>query len=365
MRNGRTRDALLLGAGLALHLLARPFESIFLLTAVVLYLGPQPRQYLKPAAVVLPAVLLILIQNYQVTGNWLKLPYAMSQEQYGVPAVLTFQATPVPNHELTPQQQLDYKMQSGFRGPGPETFGRFFTRLEYRVRFYRFYFLPPLYLAFVAFLITLRNYRRIWIAITLALFALGTNFFPAFQFHYVAACTCLFILVSILGLQQISTWKGGSDASRILILLCVGHFVFWYTVHVFDDPDVRRYETWTSINHRGPEQRIEVNRELSAIPGPLLVFVSYYPNHIFQEEWVFNEAAIDESRIVWARDLGPAENQKLIQYYPRRKALLLEPDQRPARLSPYQPEAAKPESTPTQPQPTKTSKPTLRFEEVR
>jgi hypothetical protein len=370
--SGRTRDALLLGLGLAIHLLARPFESIFLFLAVVLYLGPGPKQYLKPALVVLPAIVLILIQNHQVTGSWTTLPYSLSQEQYGVPAVLTFQHTPIVHRELTPQQQLDYKMQSGFRGPQPETPEKFVTRLEYRVRYYRFYFLPPLYLALLAFLTMLRSYRYIWIALTLAIFAWGTNFFPAFQFHYVAACVCLFILVSILGLQQISRLKGGPEAARILVLLCIAHFAFWYAVHifdgVFDNRDLRAYETWTSINHRGPERRIAVNEELAQIPGQLLVFVNYYPNHIFQEEWVFNEAAIDESRVVWARDLGPAENEKLRRYYPNRTALLLEPDQRPPRLSPYQPEPPKEEpkkEEEPQIEPAKPSRPTLHFEPVR
>lgn len=364
LKNGRTRDALLLGLGLAIHLLTRPFESVFLGLAVVAYLGFNPRQYLKPALVVFPAIAIILIQNYQVTGSWTKLPYALSQEQYGVPAVLTFQPTPVVRRDLTPQQDLDYKMQSGFRGPGPETFGKFFTRLEYRVRYYRFFFLPPLYLALLAFLVTLRKYREIWIALTLVIFALGTNFFPAFQFHYVAACACLFILVSILGLQQIGRFKGGVEGARILILLCVAHFGFWYTVHLFDSQDLRTYETWNSISHRGPERRIEVNQELAGMKGPLLVFVEYYPNHPFQEEWVFNEADIDASRIVWARDLGPVENEKLRRYYPNRAAFLLEPDQRPPRLSPYilpVPEtvAKPPDSKPDAP------KPMLRFEPVR
>jgi hypothetical protein len=366
LKDGKLRDSLLLGLGLAIHLLARPFESIFLVLAVVLYLGFNPRQYVKPALIVLPAILIILLQNHQVTGSWRTLPYTLSQEQYGVPAVLTFQVTPVVHRELTPQQALDYKMQSNFRGPGPETFEKFLTRLEYRVRYYRFYFLPPLYLAALAFLTMLRSYRYVWIALTLTLFALGTNFFPAFQFHYVAACVCLFILVSLLGLQRISRLKGGSEAARILILLCVAHFAFWYTVHIFDSQDLRAFETWNSINHQNPERRIAVNRQLAGIPGQLLVFVAYYPNHIFQEEWVFNEAAIDEARIVFARDLGPAENEKLRQYYPSRTPLLLEPDQRPPRLTPYQPEppAPAPEPTPVKPAPPPSHR-TLRFETVK
>ena len=48
-------------------------------------------------------------------------------------------------------------------------------------------------------------------------------------------------------------------------------------------------------------------------------------------------ADIDASQIVWARDLGAEEDEKLRQYYPDRTAWLLEPDFRPPRLGKYQP----------------------------
>ncbi len=67
----------------------------------------------------------------------------------------------------------------------------------------------------------------------------------------------------------------------------------------------------------------------------LLVFVRYQPHHVFQNEWVYNAADIDRARIVWARDLGAAENQKLLRYYPSRTALLLQPDLPEIALSPY------------------------------
>jgi hypothetical protein len=47
-------------------------------------------------------------------------------------------------------------------------------------------------------------------------------------------------------------------------------------------------------------------------------------------------ADIDGSRLVWARDLGAEENEKLKAYYPDRTVLLLDPDFRPPRLRPYQ-----------------------------
>lgn len=343
---GRVRDAVLLGTGLGLHLLVRPFESIFLLSAVILFFLPVRRAFARLAGIaalaVLPAVFLTLAQNKMVTHSWATLPEMLSQYEYGVPAALTFQNPPVPHRELTPQQAMDYKMQLSFH-QGGETMSSYFLRLEYRVRFYRFFLLPPLYLAAAAFLGSLREYRFAWVALTLATFALGTNFFPAFQTHYIAAVTCLFILVCVTGLQQIGRIRirgerAGLEAALLILILCGAQFSFWYGVHAFDDGEfsvsARRYETWNFINHRASTRRVLVAQELDHIPGKLLVFVRYLPQHIFQDEWVYNRADVDGARVVWARDLG-AENEKLLRYYPGRTALLLEPDVRPPRLSDY------------------------------
>jgi hypothetical protein len=356
LRHGRRKDAVLLGVGLAIHLLTRPYESIFLLLAVVVFFLPRLRRRaewrtlgeaaLVAACIVMPAIALTLAQNKAVTGSWTTLPYTISQYQYGVPTSLTLQPNPVPHLPLTPQQQLDYRMQTSFRPTHGETLRTFLERLEYRVRYYRFYFLPPLYLALLAFLTALREYRFAWVAFTLALFALGANLFPAFQVHYIAAATCLFVLVSVAGLERISRWnlRGrpvGLEIAGIIFFLCAAHFLFWYGVHLFEpsgiSQDMRPYETWNGINHGNPERRIAVNRQLADIPGKLLVFVRYSPLHIFQEEWVWNAADINAARIVWARDLGVDQDQELRRVWPRRQPLLFEPDARPMRITPYKP----------------------------
>ena len=41
--------------------------------------------------------------------------------------------------------------------------------------------------------------------------------------------------------------------------------------------------------------------------------------------------------VVWARDMGVAKNQELIDYYKDRKVWLVEPDERPVRVTPYAP----------------------------
>ena len=350
--NFRIRYAALLGLGLAIHLLTRPFESIFLLLSVVLFFLPAPRNLARALPVVIlvvsPAILLTLVQNKKVTGSWTTLPYLLSRYQYGVPATFTFQGNPTPHHELTREQQLDYETQVAVHGNDTDTIGRYFERFAYRVRFYRFFWIAPLYLALPFFLVALRQFRFAWVAVTLLLFSLGANFYPYFYPHYIAALTCLFVAVSVTGLERLSrlTIRGsaiGQDAARFLLFLCAAHFLFGYGIHVFDDAKwaaaLRQYQTWDIINHDDPEGRAAIHHQLAQLPGKQLVFVRYWPQHMFQE-WVHNAADIDSAPIVWARDLGAAENEKLRQYYPDRTVWLLEPDARPPRLTPYQPEPA-------------------------
>jgi hypothetical protein len=98
---------------------------------------------------------------------------------------------------------------------------------------------------------------------------------------------------------------------------------------------VARYQSWNFINYGDPDGRIAIQRQLDQARGKQLVFVRYSPFHRFRE-WIHNAANIDAARIVWADDLGPDENQKLLRYYPDRKSWLLQPDMHPPSLRPYE-----------------------------
>jgi hypothetical protein len=335
-RGGRCRYAALLGLGVGVSWLCRPYETIFLIFSVVLFLLPSWRSMVRPAllasAVAIPALALSLVQNKSVTGSWTMLPYQLSQYQYGVPTTFTVQPIPAPHRPLTREQQLDYEQQSQVH----EIAGNYWLRWAGRLRFYRFFFLAPLYVAIPFFLWRLRTWPSVWVLLTIFLFSLGTNFYPYFYSHYIAALTCLFVLVSLMGLEYLNRWN--EPAASILLFLCVAHFVFWYGLHFSRSDElyaaITPLESWDAINHGDPEGRIAINQKLNQQINQQLVFVRYWPQHQFQE-WVYNAADIDGSRIVWARDLGPEENQKLLHYYPNRTAWLLQPDARPPRLQPY------------------------------
>lgn len=349
----RKRDALFLGIGLGIQAMTRPFESLLLLSSIALFfiLFREQQNWRKLARTlpyvaipVAPCLLLVALQNKEVTGHWTTFAEQLSQFQYGVPTTLTVQPAAVPHRPLTPPQQLDYEAQALTHGPGNDTFGRFLLRLEYRVRYYRFFFLPPLYVALVAFLFAVRWPRMPWVIATLIMFALGLNLFPYLLPRYLAAVTCLFLLVSVTGLRRLYTFTFrsfpiGREAAGIILLLCGAHFVFWYGLHLLErvhlSSQAMEYETWDAIKHSGPQPRTQVADQLAAIPGKLLVFVRYWPQHRYQDEWVWNAADIDNSRIVMARDLGAAADENLIRYYPDRKIWLLEPDAVPPHLSAY------------------------------
>ena len=66
-----------------------------------------------------------------------------------------------------------------------------------------------------------------------------------------------------------------------------------------------------------------------------LAFVRYRSSSRVEYDWVYNDADIDGSNIVWARDMAPARNAELMQYYPERHAWFVEPDEPHPVLRPY------------------------------
>jgi hypothetical protein len=66
-----------------------------------------------------------------------------------------------------------------------------------------------------------------------------------------------------------------------------------------------------------------------------LVFVRYGATHSLGNEWVYNDADIDRSPVVWARDMGHEANRPVLEYYRLRSAFLLQPDEETPELTVY------------------------------
>jgi len=361
------RDAALMGLGIGMQMLSRPYESLFLDLAVVLFfvmafrhkraarsstgigevstelaaesgiLANRPFEGLAKtalafAATALPALALIALHNHAVTCSWTTLPYMLSRYQYGVPTTFTFQPNPVAHAHLTAAQQLYYEGQAAAHDVLPG----FFNRLASRTPFVRFFLLPPLFLAMPFFFVLVSESRFAWLALTLLLFGFGANLYPYFFPHYVAAVACLVLLAAVSALRRLA--RLSPVAARCIVIFCAAHFLFWYGINAFGGERILsafgQSVSWDLLPRGDPDHRIAINTQLDQAPGKQLVFVRYWPGHGYHE-WIHNAADIDHAQVVMALDLGPEENVALERYYPDRTVWLLQPDANPPTLEPY------------------------------
>ena len=76
---------------------------------------------------------------------------------------------------------------------------------------------------------------------------------------------------------------------------------------------------------------------MTIVAGGLLsaTLVRYAPGHNTQEEWVFNAADIDASKVIWAREMTAEQDRPFLEYFHDRQTWLAEPDHNPPLLAPY------------------------------
>jgi hypothetical protein len=149
--------------------------------------------------------------------------------------------------------------------------------------------------------------------------------------HYVAVMTAVILAVVTQGLRHIGTWDWhGSQRGRAIVRnICV-------TCALMVPINAMQLRAELSQPPTPGQERVQIVSQLSAMDGRHLVLVRYGVNHeLLNAEWVYNEADIDSSKIVWARDMGAADNDELLQYYRDRQVWLLEPDKRPPMLTRY------------------------------
>jgi hypothetical protein len=150
--------------------------------------------------------------------------------------------------------------------------------------------------------------------------------------HYAAAFAPAFLLRFFQGVARLGSWRGwlgrAAAGAVFVLFLLSGRDGFSAIL-------AQRSAGFGAA-------RAAMNARLAAMPGKQLVLVRYAPGHNTQNEWVFNAADIEGSKVVWAREMGPEQDRPFVDYYRDREAWLLEADRTPPRLVPYpRPEADK------------------------
>jgi hypothetical protein len=342
VRSRRVRDSLLLGAGMALLANTRAFEgALFSVLCCVLLAGWLLRERVQwknvSRAVVLPAVVVLgvtaaamMYYCWRVTGDALTMPYTVNLREYHITRPFLWQAAqPVPayRHEILRRAYVDWELTWW-----PETRTAagllFFSlrKLEIYYIFLVFGWAIPFVIG-VVYLLRSRQWRplaAVAFVFTLGLLAETWIAFP----HYAAPAIGLLMLVTVLGLHRLRTWnRFAMRFSRTLVITSALLLaVVQVTSTVYYDDSFP--EHWYVARER-------IAAQLLRTPGKHLVIVRYSARHPYLDDWVYNAPDIDGSRIVWAREMGPAENDRLIAYFRNRKVWLVDTDSAIVRPEPY------------------------------
>ncbi len=329
--------------GLAILANSRPYDAavLALLTGAVIAWKAAPlpalaaRAIWPAAAVLVPVALFMLYSNARVTGHPFELPYQLHERQYAVANNLAWShdnPEPVYHHDVmrTFWTKLNVDQVKDMR---QHPTSEFLLKLASMYGF--FFCFYPLFLPALIWPYPLQTPQERVAVILLAGGLLSLLPVVGFQYHYAAAIMPLIYLRFLQSIDRLRHWCPG--ARRWGLALAV---LLIALIPVRFGRDV--WKLFADGEYAPPMAQPYHNmlRQLEALPGRQLVLVRYAPSHDVFQEWVYNRADIDSARIVWAREMTPSEDARLIQYFHGRSVWLLEPDQSPPRLSPYRGAAA-------------------------
>jgi hypothetical protein len=156
--------------------------------------------------------------------------------------------------------------------------------------------------------------------------------------HYASPITGLILALVLLAMRRLQLWRWGRKRVGLFLVRAIPVIcVLTLAVRLAAKPlHITLPSSYVAAWYQrdfGYFGRAEVQAALERLPGRQLVIVHYAPDHEPFYEWVYNAADIDASKVVWARDMGQARNQELLNYFKGRQVLMLYADERPPRLS--------------------------------
>ena len=345
LRRARVRNALLLGLGVAILANSRPFEGLlYCVPAGVWFLrwlagkisswdaaGARVGKVFLPLACVLVLTgAFIGYYNWRLTGNTLLMPHVLNTRTYHTtPLFLWEHAKP----ELHYNNQQFEDFYNGWEREDYQTTWRDAMRVssEKVGRLGLVFFWPGVLFASLGVPFAFRDKKMRLLVVTFFLCMGGLFAVIWSEPHYAAPMACVIYALMIQSIRHLRTmkWAGrpvGIALSRALVLT----LVLWTGINVARhvcDPLIWPCE--------GDPSRVTVMEKLLHTPGKHLIVVRYGDDHNIHDEWVYNGADIDGTKVLWARELDAEQNAKLFDYFKDRQIWLVEPDADNTEIKPY------------------------------
>lgn len=355
MRHQRVRDAILMAIGVAMLANTRPYEGLMLSLVVAArlfwWIGQNKLVLNKPTRnqlptglllgrIVLPMLLVLTLAGaattyyfWRVTGNPFTMPQQVNRDTYAIARYFYWQsAYPAPayRHKVFHDFYNSFELREFERA---QTISGILRQLGTKIALvWVFYIAPVLTLPLFLLPRVFRDRRIRFLLIAGAVGLASSALVIFFNLHYVAAIVPVMLAVILQGMRHLRTWRWeGRPTGQFLVRAMVVMCILMIPVQTHILAAAPEPGTFAVI---GPE-RPALEAQLRSLPGPQLVLVRYRPNHNPLLEWVYNGADIDRQKVVWARDMGAAQNEELLRYYSDRRVWLLEADEIPPKLALY------------------------------
>jgi len=162
---------------------------------------------------------------------------------------------------------------------------------------------------------------------------------PSASFEWLHRHTVLLLAVTLLALVLLRVGSGRAvrEAARPAWLVASLEFLLVIAI-VLQICEMQRNlyaDAFPYVDDLNEPFRKPVETQLAALPGEHLVLVRYSKDHNSGEEYVYNDADIDHSKTVWAREIPGMDLGPLFSYFRNRDVWVFEPDEDDESVSPY------------------------------
>ena len=344
----RARDALLLALGATILANSRPVEGLVICAPALLVLfwwlcsahSPPlpvtlPRLVVPFSACMLLCGIFIGYYNWRLTGHALLFPEVLNERTYAVAPDFIWQTAAPKAHYQNAQFEVFYNgwARTYWEKNQITSAARVAKHAAIIVlKFVYFFLWPELCVPLIFLPWVFRDRRTRYLSIQIGLCALGWYAIFWFLPHYAAPATAVVFALVVQSLRHMRRWEFrgrpvGVGLSRVVVLFAL-----------VLAPLHQRGGTLQPPSSGAPIilYRARFAAQLDAMPGDHLAIVRYGPIFGDDAEWVYNDADIDHSKIVWAREIPGIDLRPLLDYFHTRDVWLVEPDAHPPRMTKFQ-----------------------------
>jgi len=357
----KTGTLSLFAGALLILAFSRPLEgfafSVVPTIAALFYLRSNETNWRSRFRKLAPAIAILVLgavgmlyYNWRGTGHPLLMPYAVNFQTYHISKPFFFEKpNPVPEyhhqvmrsfyvfHELPDVLRLKYESPA-------------YLFKEQAAIYYSF-FLWPLLLLVTPTLYTMwrSEMRVVIVSVGLLAVDLMLQIWPPHA-HYAAPATGAFILMGLYSLRHFrnSHSRIGARVSQAVAMMMVVCLLSPLLLCLRDpysltprfmnaewrEPGAPFSETYNVYNMPLQIERQRLQADLERRPGKHLVIVHHPYHDVPSIDWIYNDADLASSKVIWARDMGYLKNQELLKYYADRQIWFVDRLQR--ELIPYE-----------------------------